>query len=61
MNRIEVKDIVTPYGYKECYWIIDGKSLPEYLDTWAGGSDDDDLKSMQPFLGLCPIKTKEIE
>ena len=49
MNHIIAKEMETPYGYKENYWVIDGISLPEYLDTWASGVVDDDLKLMQPF------------
>ena len=61
MNQIKVKDVVTPYGYKEIYWIIDGKSLPEYLTIWADEVDDDYLKSIHTFLGLCPAWSKRLE
>ena len=60
MNHITVKDMSTPYGYKENYWIIDGRPLPEYLETWASESNDEDLKSMQPFLGQCPAWSKRL-
>lgn len=61
MNHITVKETATPYGYRENYWVIDGISLPEYLDAWANRSVDDDLKSMQPFLGLCPAWSKRLD
>lgn len=61
MNHIMVKDMATQYGYKENYWIIDGKSLPEYQTIWADEVEDDYVKSMHPFLGLCPAWSKELE
>ncbi len=60
MNHIEVKEIQTPYGYKDNYWVIDGRALPEYLNTWALESQDEYLKSIGSFLGLCPAWHKDI-
>ena len=60
MNHITVKDMATPFGYNENYWIIDEISLPEYLTTWASESDDDGLKSIHSFLGLCPAWSKRL-
>lgn len=60
MNHIEVKKIPTQYGYEERYWVIDGKSLPEYLDMWADESEDSFLKSIQPFLGLYPAWGRQL-
>lgn len=61
MNHIDVKDIETIYGYKESYWIIDEKILPDYLSEWALESKDDNLKLMEPFNGLCPAWRKELD
>lgn len=61
MNHIEVKNIQTPYGYKDNYWSIDGKALPEYLSIWALESQDEYLKSIGAFSGLCPAWSKELD
>lgn len=59
MNHIEVQDIQTPYGYKESFWLIDKKSLPEYLNGWASESQDEYLKSIGSFFALCPAWSKD--
>lgn len=61
MNHIDVEDIETIHEYKENYWIIDGKLLPEYLSIWAAETIDDNLKLMEPFHGLCPAWSKELD
>ena len=61
MNHIEVQSIQTPYGYKENFWVIDGKALPEYLNMWASESQDAYLKSIDSFFGLCPAWSKELD
>ena len=61
MNHIEVQSIQTPYGYKENFWVIDGKELPEYLNMWASESQDAYLKSIDSFFGLCPAWSKELD
>ncbi len=33
------------------YWIIDSKSLPEYLEEWALEFKNDELKRVTPFMG----------
>ena len=54
MNHIEVKSMPTPYDYEEHYWVIDGKSLPEYLEEWVSERPDDPLNRLGTLLGLCP-------
>ena len=49
MNHIEVQSIQTPYGYKENFWVSDGKALPEYLNMWASESQDAYLKLIDSF------------
>lgn len=61
MNYIEVQEIQTPYGYKESFWLIDKKALPEYLNTWAAESKDKYLKLIGSFFGLCPAWSKELD
>lgn len=61
MNHIEVKNMQTPYGYKDNYWSIDGKTLPEYLSIWALEPRDEYLKSIGSFSGLCPAWSKELD
>ena len=61
MNHIEVQSIQTPYGYKEKFWVIDGKALPEYLNMWASESQDAYLKLIDSFFGLCPAWSKELD
>lgn len=61
MNHIDVEDIETIHGYKENYWIIDGKTLPDYLSEWALETKDDNLKSMEPFHDLCPAWSMELD
>ena len=61
MNQITIEDLQTPYGYKEKFWMIDGKSLPEYLSMWASESQDNYFKSMEPFEGLVPAWDKELD
>lgn len=60
MNHIEVRNFLTPYGYEESYWVIDGKALPEYLELWSAELRDEYLTSMKPFSGLCPAWSKEL-
>lgn len=60
MNHIEVQSLLTPYGYDESYWVIDGKSLPEYLNMWCGELQDGYLGTIKSFLGLCPAWSKEL-
>lgn len=61
MNHIEIKKIQTTYGYTENDWVIDEKTLPEYLDAWKLESKDEYLKSMGSFEGLCPAWNKDID
>ncbi len=32
MNHIKIQRVMTPYGYEEDYWCMDGKILTDYLD-----------------------------
>lgn len=61
MNHIKVQKIQTPHGYKDNYWIIDGKALTEYLDKWAAEVQDEYLKSIGSFSGLYPAWNKELD
>lgn len=60
MNHIEVQDMQTPYGYTDNYWVIDGKALPQYLDTWAKESQDAYLTSFGSLLGLYPAWNRDL-
>ncbi|MBQ3513211.1 MAG: hypothetical protein IJA32_05345 [Lachnospiraceae bacterium] len=61
MNHIEIKKMQTPYRYKENFWVIDGKALPEYLNEWALESKDTYLKSIGSFFGLYPAWGKGLD
>ena len=61
MNRIKIQKTITPYGYEEDYWCIDGKILPNYLDECITESSDDYLKDLGSFMGLCPAWSKELD
>ena len=60
MNNIKVQKVMTPYGYEEDYWCIDGEILPDYLDECISESEDDYLKGLKTFMGLCPAWSKEL-
>lgn len=61
MNHIEIKKIQTIHGYEENYWVIDGKTLPEYLSVWTAESEDDYLKAFGSFGGMCPAWNKDMD
>ncbi len=61
MNHIKANKVMTPYGYEEKYWHIDGKSLPEYLGEWAEETQDKYLKEFGWFTGMCPAWSKKID
>ena len=50
MNIITVRAFPTPYQYQENYPVIDGISLPEWLDRYK----DEDMKKFGTLSGLCP-------
>ncbi len=61
MNHIKIQKTITPYGYEEDYWCIDGKILPDYLDEHITESADEYLKDLGSFMGLCPAWSKELD
>lgn len=61
MNHIKIKNITTPYGYEELHWLIDGKSLPEYLEEWKTEFDEKTMHYVKTFCDLCPAWTKELD
>lgn len=60
MNHIKIQRVMTPYGYEEDYWCIDGKVLPNHLDEYITESADEYLKDLGSFMGLCPAWSKEL-
>lgn len=61
-NHINIKKATTIYGHKYFIWDIDGKSLPEYLQSWASDFPDDRrVKGMAPFSDLWPAWTKSLD
>lgn len=60
MNHIKIKKVMTEYGYEENYWCIDGKEITNYLDKCIIENDDEFLKDLKSFNGLCPAWSKEL-
>lgn len=60
MNHIKLKKVMTEYGYEEDYWCIDGKEITNYLDECIIENDDEFLKDLKSFNGLCPAWSKEL-
>lgn len=62
MNHIDVKNIKNRFGYTDNYWIIDGVSLPEWLDKHLENTDDKYVKSaVVKFDELYPAWNHDIE
>lgn len=61
MNKIDAKMYKTSYDYEKCFWVIDNKTLPEYLSDWAKESTDERFKGFAPFDTLCPAWDKDID
>lgn len=62
MNRIEVKPLVSNYGYEQNDFVIDGKDLPEYLNEIRKNPANsmDEKNSIKELDGLCPAFSKEL-
>lgn len=61
-NRISIKKTATIYGYRYFLWDIDGKSLPEYLQSWAEDFPDDKrVRELGPFSDLWPAWSKSLD
>lgn len=67
MNAIEVKPLVTSYGYQQVNFVIDGNGLPEYLNKIKDNLDDSIgeenlhyLNDVEDFSMLCPAFSKAL-
>ena len=54
MNTITVQKILTPYGYKEDYLVIDDIPITTYLDRCVKSLKNESLNNFDSFLGLYP-------
>ncbi len=57
MNSITFEKVEIEKGYSENYLVIDGTPLPKHLENWAVDFQNDELKNIQPFMGLAPAWT----
>lgn len=61
-NHIKLGKVHTAYGQEQLLWSIDGKSLPEYLQSWAADFPDNKMvMAMAPFSDLYPAWAKDLE
>lgn len=62
MNHIKIETMHTTYGQKYFLQSIDGKTLPEYLQSWADAFPDDKrVRGLAPFSDLWPAWSKSLE
>lgn len=62
MNHIKIETMHTTYGQEYFLQSIDGKSLPEYLQSWADAfPDNKSVRVMAPFSDLWPAWSKSLE
>lgn len=62
MNHIKIETMHTAYGYKYFLQSIDGKTMPEYLQSWADAFPDDKrVRGLAPFSDLWPAWSKSLE
>ena len=62
MNHIKIETMHTAYGYEYFLQSIDGKILPEYLQSWADAFPDDKrVKGLAPFSDLWPAWSKSLD
>lgn len=62
MNHIKIETMHTTYGHEYFLQSIDGKILPEYLQSWADAFPDDKrVRGLAPFSDLWPAWSKSLE
>ena len=62
MNHIKIETMHTTYGQEYFLQSIDGKILPEYLQSWADAFPDDKrVRRLAPFSDLWPAWSKRLE
>lgn len=62
MNHIKIETMHTAYGYEYFLQSIDGKTMSEYLQSWADAfPDDKSVRVMAPFSDLWPAWSRSLE
>ena len=59
MNQIEVKSVMTPWGYEQEYPTVDGKTIAAHLSEWMASENETDCEWLYPAWGNALLVTAE--